>query len=198
MAHRLEPRGRKTLTVALFRASPFLLLLTLLPGWMPAVQAYTLETCTDYHCDAIVPVTLSDAEWAEVKQLFRDVDNAERERERIARAIGLLEHFVGPKNGTAVDRGKNPPDVVPRGQLDCIAESTNSTTYLRQLEAAGLLRWHRVDERAVRHRWLFATHWTAVIQDREGLHYAVDSWYRDNGEPAILLPLEAWYKGEER
>ena len=143
-------------------------------------------------------VMLNPVEWLQVKQLFRDVGSAVEERERIARAIGLLERFVGPKNGTAIDRGRNPPDVAPDGQLDCIAESTNSTAYLQRLQAEGLLKWHHVEERVARHRWLVATHWTAVITDRDGVQYAVDSWYRDNGEPAIVLPLEAWYKGEER
>ena len=77
------------------------------------------------------------------------------ERNRIARAIGLFETLIGPKNGTLGDLAMNPPDAPqsPRGgQLDCISESTNSTTYLKQLEASGLLRWHSVDERAVRRR----------------------------------------------
>lgn len=202
MADRLEPRRRKTLTVAKFRQR-FLGLFLPLPACAlaPAAHAYTLDTCADYHCDIIIPVTLNDREKQQIRQLFSDVGNPAEERDRIAQAIGLFERLVGPKNGTSDDLGKNPPDAPysPRGgQLDCISESTNSTTYLKQLETAGLLRWHSVDERAVRHRWLFAAHWTAVINDRDGMQYAVDSWYGDNGKPAIVLPLQAWYKGEER
>jgi hypothetical protein len=174
------------------------LLLPLLTCMVPVAQAYMLDTCTDYHCDIIVPVALNSGETAQIEQLFKNIRTPAEERERIARAIGLFETLIGPKNGTLIDRGKNPSDAPPRGQLDCISESTNSTTYLKQLETAGLLRWHSVDERAVRHRWLFATHWTAVISDRDGTRYAVDSWYGDNGDPAIVLPLDAWYKGEER
>jgi hypothetical protein len=167
----------------------------------PDAQAYTLYTCTDYHCDIIVPVTLDHRERTQIEQLFMNIKTPAEERERIARAIGMFERLVGPKNGTNDDLGKNPPDAPysPRGgQLDCISESTNSTTYLKQLETAGLLKWHSVGERTVRRHWLFAIHWTAVITDREGVQYAVDSWYGDNGEPAIVLPLQAWYKGEER
>jgi hypothetical protein len=174
------------------------LLLSLLAYMAPHAQAYTLDTCTDYHCDIIVPVTLDYRERTQIEQLFTDVKTPAEERVRIARAIGLFENLIGPKNGTQIDQGKNPPDAPASGQLDCISESTNSTTYLKQLETAGLLRWHSVDERAVRHRWLFATHWTAVISDEDGTRYAVDSWYGDNGDPAIVLPLEAWHKGEER
>jgi hypothetical protein len=165
---------------------------------VPVTYAYTFDTCTDYHCDIIIPVTLNDREKQQIRRLFSDVRTPAEERDSISEAIGLFERLVGPKNGTNEDLGKNPPDAPARGQLDCIAESTNSTTYLKQLETAGLLRWHSVDERVVRHRWLFAVHWTAVINDREGMQYAVDSWYGDNGEPAIVLPLQAWYKGEER
>jgi hypothetical protein len=167
----------------------------------PVAQAYMLDTCADYHCDIIVPVALNSGEIVQIEQLFKNTRTPAEERNRIARAIGLFETLIGPKNGTLGDLAMNPPDAPqsPRGgQLDCISESTNSTTYLKQLEASGLLRWHSVDERAVRRRWLFGVHWTAVISDREGAQYAVDSWYGRNGEPAIILPLEEWYEGEER
>jgi hypothetical protein len=177
------------------------MLLPLLTSMAPDAHAYMLDTCTDYHCDIIVPVVLDIRETAQIEQLFKNIETPSEERERIALAIGLFESLVGPKNGTSDDLGKNPFDAPHRprgGQLDCISESTNSTTYLKQLEKSGLLSWHSVEERAVRHRWLFAIHWTAVISDRNGVHYAVDSWYGNNGEPAIVLPLEDWYKGEER
>jgi hypothetical protein len=164
----------------------------------PAAADYRFDTCTDYHCDRVVPVALSADEWSKVEALFTGVSSPAEERARIAEAIGTLESLVGPKNGTSVDRGGNPHDVSPPGQLDCIAESMNSTAYLRRLEENGLLRWHRVEARAVRQRWVFAIHWTAVVSDLEGVAYAVDSWYGDNGKPAIVLPLEAWYRGEER
>ena len=200
MAHRLESRRRKTLTVGSFCPRYVALLLPLLACTGPHAQAYTLDTCTDYHCDIIVPVTLDHRERTQIEQLFTDVKTPAEERVRIARAIGLFERLVGPKNGTNDDLGKNPSDAPYSplgGQLDCISESTNSTTYLKQLETSGLLKWHSVSERSVRRRWLFAVHWTAVISDREGVQYAVDSWYGENGEPAIVLPLEEWHEGEE-
>ncbi len=174
------------------------LLATALLGYAGSAFARGIDTCTDYHCDRVVPVVLNDAEWSQVEELFENTGSPEDERVRIALAIGRLESLVGAKNGTGVDRGGNPHDVDPPGQLDCIAESMNSTAYLRRLDEEGLLRWHRVEARAVRQRWLFAIHWAAVISDREGIKYAVDSWYGDNGEPALVLPLEAWYRGEER
>lgn len=201
MAHRLEPRGRKTLTVGSLRPRCLALLLPLLTCMAPGAQAFILDTCIDYHCDIIVPVTLDHLERARIEQLFTNIRTPAEERERIALAIGLFERLVGPKNGTLDDLGMNPSDAPPSpkgGQLDCISESINSTTYLKELERYGLLRWHSVNERTVRRRWLFGVHWTAVIRDREGMQYAVDSWYGHNGEPAIVLPLEEWHEGEER
>ena len=201
MAYRLEPRGRETLTVESSRLRSLAVLLPLLTCMAPGAQSFMLYTCIDYHCDIIVPVSLDSHERAQITQLFKDVETPAEERQRIAQAIGLFERLVGPKNGTLDDLGRNPSDAPPSpkgGQLDCISESTNSTTYLKELDRSGLLRWHSVNERTSRRRWLFGVHWTAVISDREGVQYAVDSWYGHNGKPAIVLPLQAWYKGEER
>ena len=32
-------------------------------------------------------------------------------------------------------------------------------------------------------------------EDRPGQRYVVDSWFVDNGEPAVVLPLAEWLKG---
>jgi hypothetical protein len=29
------------------------------------------------------------------------------------------------------------------------------------------------------------------------MHYVVDSWFYDNGQPAVVMPLEAWMDWEE-
>ena len=84
------------------------------------------------------------------------------------------------------------------GQLDCISESRNTTTYLRLLEAEGLLQWHTVEERQVRHPLIFNVHWSAVIRERtSGERFAVDSWFLDNGKPPFIQPLEDWLSGRD-
>ncbi len=164
--------------------------------WLPASgypSTPVVDVCLDYHCDAIANAVLSTDEWLEIRRAFAEVGSAESEREAIARAIGQMERFVGDKVGTAGDAPKNEADSGERGQLDCIAESTNSETYLRLFDRQGLLKAHDVEQRVKRTRWLFAVHWTAVIRDRaSGQRFAVDSWYRGNGEPAIVQPLEEW------
>lgn len=91
------------------------------------------------------------------------------------------------------------------GQMDCIDESINTTLYLTMLQKFGLMRLHRVEDRATR-GWFLAgwPHTTAVISEiamnRENGTYrlwAVDSWFLDNGEPPFILPLETWKAGWE-
>ena len=39
-------------------------------------------------------------------------------------------------------------------------------------------------------------HVTATVIDRQtGSTFAVDSWFRDSGEPADVVPLEEWLDG---
>jgi hypothetical protein len=53
----------------------------------------------------------------------------------------------------------------------------------------------------VRHwGFVFATHYSAVIEEvgegeDETGRFAVDSWFVDNGQAAVILPLTEWKKG---
>lgn len=158
--------------------------------------AETLEVCVDYHCDLHEPVRLDAAAWDAITAPLRGSDGPAAERAAIRRAIALMEERVGALTGTWRDRAGNDADNGERGQLDCIAESLNTTTYLGLFEDAGLLRWHRVEARRKRQRWLFAVHWTAVISEIDsGVRYAVDSWYGANGALPLLQPLPQWERG---
>ncbi len=153
-------------------------------------------SCTDYHCRNGQEVLLEPAQWRQVRELFaRDASPAE-ERQRVRQAIALLEQQVGSRTGTWRDLAGNVAGAGEPGQLDCIAESKNTTTYLRLIRDAGLLKWHAVEQRQVRHPLIFNVHWTAVIRDtRSQRRYAVDSWFLDNGQPPYIQPLEEWKSG---
>lgn len=139
---------------------------------------------------------LSDAQWQQVRALFEPpAENASDERRQIRRAVALLETEVGAITGTWRDLAENVEGAGLPGQLDCISESRNTTTYLALMQGDGLLRWHRVQAREVRTRFIFS-HWSAVIEQQpDGQRYAVDSWYLDNGEPPDILPLADWKSG---
>jgi hypothetical protein len=140
-----------------------------------------------------VPVILDQEDQAQLRALFWNVETPEQERHQLRLAIALLEDTVGRLTGTWRDLGKNAAGAGKHGQLDCIAESKNTTSYLKLMDQDGLLRWHRVLERTVRHPWILDFHWTAVIEDQtSGIRYAVDSWYLDNGQPPYIQKLDDW------
>jgi hypothetical protein len=157
-----------------------------------------LPVCHGYGCKLRTMVALNDDEWATVAELFvTGFENAAAEREQIAVAVGRIERLVGPKAGTAKDKGENSLSLASAGELDCVDEAANTTTYLRLLAAKGLLRWHEVASPAARGRFFDGwPHNTAVVAEREGsARYAIDSWFFANGRPAAVVPLQQWLGG---
>lgn len=116
-------------------------------------------------------------------------------REERARA-GLLPEWVDPRSRCDAPRNEFSP---PRSaQLDCIAESSNTTIYLLLLERDGLLSRHRVRFPARRGFLMWFPHNTAVLEElATGRAWAIDSWYGPGGSPAPVWPLELWLAGKE-
>ncbi len=164
----------------------------------PAPSQRHLPICWGYGCANLDTVSLNDAEWQRVRAHFQPAArDAATERAQIARAIGELERIIGPKTGTDVDRGGTFPGMFRAGQMDCIDESTNTTTYLRLFAAKGLLRWHIVGPDATRGYFLFGwPHSTATVRVKAtDEKYAVDSWFFDNGVEPVIVPLQQWRDG---
>jgi len=155
--------------------------------------------CSEYSCSTRQWVSLDDAEWNQVRSNFLPAPrNAADERERIRSAVALIEKLVGPKAGTDVDRaGAAILTIDKRGQLDCIDEAYNTTTYLRLMDADNLIAFHEIGEPARRgyilNRW---PHNTAIVIEHEtGASYVVDSWFGANGMPPDVVTLELWMDG---
>ncbi|GAB1412250.1 MAG: hypothetical protein LC123_00880 [Burkholderiales bacterium] len=163
-----------------------------------------MSICHGNGCVLLSQVSLASGQWHQLRDVFLPLTNsAEEEREKLRRAIALMEQFVGAMTGTWRDKGGTFNG--GEGQMDCIDESINTTLYLTMLQKFGLMRLHRVEDRATR-GWFLAgwPHTTAVISEiamnRENGTYrlwAVDSWFLDNGEPPFILPLETWKAGWE-
>ena len=158
--------------------------------------AQTVTVCSSYSCRHRAEVTFSDADLGAIGALFVDVASPADERLALAHGIATMEQMVGERAGTASDRGllytEGSGDP---GQLDCIDETANTTSYLLVMEREELLRHHVVRKPALRGalidgRW---PHFTAVITERAtGVDYSLDSWVRDNGEMPAVMPLELW------
>ncbi len=155
--------------------------------------------CRDHTCQTIREISLSADEWSSVTAgLHEPAASAEAERLRVSEAVGTFERVVGVKAGTLNDRGGTLVGYFLSDQLDCVDEASNTNTLLAMLERDGLLRWHRRGKPSVRLDILSdgVTHFTAtVVETANGEAYAVDSWFRDNGHPADVVPLAEWKDG---
>lgn len=158
------------------------------------------SVCYQHTCAEIEHITLNAQQWNRVRGFFQPAaTSATEERLQIANAIAYLEVEIGKKINTLDDRGGNLEGFTAEGnQLDCIDESTNSTTYMTMMENDGLLRYHLVEKRATRGFLIIGgwPHSTAVISETaSGEKWAVDSWFRDNGTVPDIVPLKEWRRG---
>ena len=150
--------------------------------------------CYNYGCKHMERVRLTPAEWNEVLAVFATAaDSAQQERQQIRQAVALMEQCVGRHTPTYRDRGGNPPTDGWPGQMDCIDESVNTTRYLQLFATYGGLRWHRVSGRVERSPYILDLHWAGQLVERATQqHYAVDSWFLDNGGLPYIQSLEEW------
>lgn len=178
------------------RPSDFLLRFKLMPE--PGMRSF--QACTSYGCESSQILGLADDEEQRLREIFdTPPETPGDERRRIAEAVGLMERIVGAKAGTAHDAPKNTwVEDRQRGQLDCIAETANTTTYLLMFERGGLLKHHTAAHPMTRGIMLLDYHNTAVIREpATGREFAVDSWFGASGDPPHIVPLEAWKSGWE-
>jgi len=155
------------------------------------------SVCHGGTCAIVSQASLDEEQWRRIAAAFpAPARDAAEERTRIAEAIAQFETVVGTITGTTDDRAENQHGASWWSQMDCIDESTNSTTYLRVLARAGLLAWHRVEARVTRGFFLFGwPHTTAVLSEQSGARWAVDSWFHENGKLPEIVPLELWKTG---
>lgn len=163
-----------------------------LPGRAAAEQ---LTVCHGYSCHYKTRLDLGRGDIARLASIMRSGSgSAEAERRAVSRVVQYYERrataAVGIKDGPKSDFGAGRK----RGQMDCVDESTNTTRILKLVEQRGLLKHHKVMRRAS--RGFFADgrypHFTAVLEDRSGRKWAVDSWYEPAGGPPDIMPLEKW------
>lgn len=162
----------------------------------PTPEAFSV--CHDLSCHSISNVSLSKQQWQNISALFSPVaDTPTIERQQIQRAVALLEKTVGQQVGTDSDNAKNILQGSREGQLDCIDEATNTSVYLRLLESENILKWHITAPRTSRGPLSGqAPHNTASIIDvTTNERYAVDAWFKANGEPPAIVKLTEWYQG---
>jgi len=170
---------------------------------MTATADESISVCFNYGCNAQAAVVYSDQQLLTLGGLLAEANDAAQERELLGAAIGLLLGWAGEQSPIKADRGGNYADDGVDGRMDCIDHSTTTTRLLRLIERQGWLRYHRVLEHVLRRRFVIFEHYAAQIEEvmpaqagERAARYAVDSWFFDNGQPAVVMPLSRWLAGE--
>ncbi len=170
----------------------------------PTIEKFS--HCYNYGCQTKVKVSLPKSTQTKLKKHFTPrPKTAEKERQKIATAIEIFEKDIGALTGTKNDKYgtfrlyQDDAKTTQHFQQDCIDESTNTTTYLGLLNEMGYLKFHQPAFPTSRQPFFGGGAWwhqSATIKDiASGDRYAVDSWFRDNGHPAFIVPLKEWKNG---
>jgi hypothetical protein len=180
------------------RAAGSLKLMLAVLAWLaPSARADEVTLCYNYGCHARAKVNFSEAQLGTLRQSLAAARDAAAERRAISTVIGRMYAIAGEQTPVWRDKGGNFSDSGEDGQMDCIDHSSNTYTFLSLLDAHGWLKFHAVLEPLRRIRFLVAVHWAARVRDKATQQaYAVDSWYVDNGRPAIVIPVEDWNSGK--
>jgi len=163
----------------------------------PTVAHFTV--CHGFFCVQKTPVSLTQTQWRQVAAVFRPrAKNAQAERQQIARAIAVVEGFVGPQAGIAARQWTHKnmlvwPNLGDLSQIDCVDASVNTWTYMTLMERAGLFQFHKVAP--LSYAGSFSDpdlRNTAVLQETGGSYFAVDASLVDHGVPPLVMPLTVW------
>ncbi|MGH6860628.1 MAG: hypothetical protein ACRECY_10245 [Phyllobacterium sp.] len=155
------------------------------------------RVCHGYGCTFRTSVTLTPADRSNIASIMsRGRRSPEAERAAVRRAVQVFERrstkVIGIADRPKMAFGKGRE----RGQMDCVDETTNTDHFLRYLNEAGLLHHHKPANRGSRGNFVDGRypHFTAVLRDRAGTLWAVDSWYEPAGGPPDIMRLSQWEK----
>lgn len=168
--------------------------------------------CSGYGCKNYQKTGLTDQEWQKVRNIFIPVPlTPSEERKKISLAIAQIEQFIGPKIGTDKDKARAVVlNFNTTGQMDCIDEAFNTTSFVYLLRQDGIIKLHTLGQHLRRNfNDLSYPHSSATIHEIgiektiEGKgHYVVDSWFHENGAPAEVIPavdwIGPWYPDEKK
>lgn len=163
----------------------------------PTVADFTV--CHGFNCTEKKRASLSREQWQRVAATFQPrAKSAQQERQQIARAVALVQGFVGPQVGIAAKQWTHYkmyvlPNLGDTTQIDCVDAAVNTWTYMTLMERDGLFHFHRVAQLSnagsvtdpnLRN--------TAVLQEKNGGLFAIDASLGDHDRPPLVMPLEAW------
>lgn len=191
----MKPNPRLTL-LALATAS---VMMALAPA---QASVATFRVCHGYDCYYTTKVTLSAQDLRRIQTQLQQGQSAAAERKTLRTAIALFEErstaAIGVRDKPRMQFGK----ARIKGQMDCVDESTNTDNFIRYLHSRGWLKYHQPARKTTRGSFFDGRypHWTAVIEDKSNVKWAVDSWFEAGGGLPDIMPLSDWkrrgYGGE--
>lgn len=192
----LQQAERQFLIYSLMMRYAFLILPAAI-AWacVSNANAQTFSVCHGYGCTFKTSVTLSPADRGRIASIMKSGGkSAQAERAAVRRAVQIFERrsaqIIGIRDRPKMDFGQGRE----RGQMDCVDEAANTGGFLSYLQRTGLLRHHTVGNRDSRGSFLDGRypHFTAVLRDRSGTSWAVDSWYEPAGGAPDVMHLSEW------
>lgn len=192
----------------------FLALLFLLASGAASADE-SISVCYNYGCTDEATARFSEPQLRTLAKKLRLTRSAAEERKALADAVGQLYSWAGQQTPVYADKGGNTPDDGVNGAMDCIDHSTTTMRFLKMLERRRMLKYHEVKEVARRRRFVLFEHYSAVIAElprpltlkppddslqvfpdqAKPYRYVVDSWFVNNGKPAVIMPLQDWEDG---
>ncbi len=155
--------------------------------------------CSGYNCNFKKQIKFEAEDVEYIRSIFvkRDSRSPYEERQMIASAIATMETITGEIVGTKNDKGGVLENeyIGDKTKQDCVDESATTTSYLNFLIEHELIFLHEIVVPQSRGalidgRW---PHFSAVIRDKKTKkQYVVDSWFRDNGKPPVIMELQDW------
>ncbi len=166
---------------------------------MPCIADNVVEVCRGYGCLAQDPVVFSSSDLVLLGKKLSLATSASEERVAISIVVGNMYQLAGRQSLIRFDRAGNYFDDHPAGKMDCIDHSQTTTRFLKLLELGGYLRWHRVLDPVRRTSFYMFDHFSAAVEAKgpgeEPKRFVIDSWFVEQGEPALVFPLQEWMQG---
>jgi hypothetical protein len=161
-----------------------------------ADQVTALDVCFNYSCLTTQTVLYSEAHIGSLRKELQLANDAAEERLRLQDAVARMYRWAGEQSPIHVDRAGDFLDDGVYGRMDCIDHARTTERMLETLQEAGALRFHRAAGIERRRSWLIMQHFSATIEQNDGGgRWAVDTWFRDHAEPAVVMDIEEWKDG---
>ncbi len=154
-----------------------------------------VRVCSGYGCIHVSQLQFSNTEYAHIAKTMGAAKSAKAERQAVKKLVGWKEKIAERKFSFPKDEKLSyQRNRGIRGQMDCIDESSNSLAFLEFLYKQKLLKFHRPKGTLTRGFFfdLRYPHTTAVMVEKGGVAWAVDSWKKAGGVEPQVMPLSQW------